>query len=86
MENKDGQVELRKVPIAILIDALNDIYESGFDFVDIIGMNGVEQDTIGLRFKSDYVLPKDEEEMDAEDIEERTKNIKLSDDDLNQLT
>lgn len=94
--NEQGQgqeVILRKIPIAILIDALNEIWESGIDYVDIVGKNGVEQDTIGLRFREDYAMRVEQEDaaedsfpLPPDDEEEiKTKNINLSDEDLDEL-
>lgn len=85
MENKD-QVRLKKIPLGVFIQALMDIYNTGVDYVDIIGVPGEEQDTIGIAFCDEY-LSKEEEEAEEKDenIEEKIKNINLSDDDLNQL-
>lgn len=96
MENKGQEVILRKIPIAILLNALQEIWESGVDYIDIVGKNGVEQDTIGLKFREDYIMNMDEKENEEDDastpsplsesdIEEKIKNIKLSDEDLEDL-
>lgn len=88
MENKDNQVRLKKIPLGVFIQALMDIYNTGVDYVDILGVPGEEQDTIGIAFCDDY-LSKEEEteetEETEENFEERIKNINLSDEDLNQL-
>ena len=85
MENKDNnQVRLKKIPLGVFIQALMDIYNTGVDYVDILGVPGEEQDTIGIAFCDEYLSKEDDEETD-EEIEEKIKNINLSDDDLNQL-
>lgn len=86
MENKD-QVRLKKIPLGVFIQALMDIYNTGVDYVDIIGVPGEEQDTIGIAFCDEY-FGNDEEQTEEENIEnlkEQIKNINLSDEDLNQL-
>ena len=88
-----NQVRLKKIPIAVFLKALMDIYESGVDYVDIIGVPGEEQDTIGIAFSDDYMSKETSEDDDInnendsniEQLEEEIKNIKLSDEDLNQL-
>lgn len=84
-ENKD-QVRLKKIPLGVFIQALMDIYNTGVDYVDLLGVPGEEQDTIGIAFCDEY-LSKEEEETEEtdENIEEKIKNINLSDEDLNQL-
>jgi len=85
MENKDNQVRLKKIPLGIFIQALMDIYNTGVDYVDLIGVPGEEQDTIGIAFCDEYLSNEEETEEDIEDLKEQIKNINLSDEDLNQL-
>ena len=82
MEN--NEVRLKKIPLGIFIQALMDIYNSGLDYVDIIGKNNEEQDIVGIAFCNDY-LSQDADEEDIENLKEKIKDINLSDDDLNQL-
>ena len=84
MENKD-QVRLKKIPLGIFIQSLMDIYNTGVDYVDILGVPGEEQDTIGIAFCDDYLSKESEEDETFEDLKEEIKNNNLSDDDLNQL-
>jgi hypothetical protein len=84
MDNKDNEVRLKKIPLDIFIQALMDIYNSGIDYVDIIGKNNEEQDIVGIAFCDEY-MGKDVKEETFEELKEKFKNIKLSDDDLNQL-
>ncbi len=72
MDNSN-ELRLKKIPLKPFLEALTDIYNRGVDYVDIIGVPGVEQDSIGIAVKEDYYAP------DSEDEE-------LSDEDLNQLT
>jgi hypothetical protein len=81
-------VRLKKIPLGIFIQALMDIYNTGVDFVDILGVPGEEQDTIGIAFCDEYLSSEESEEEledNIEDLKEQIKNINLSDDDLNQL-
>ena len=85
-ENNKEQVRLKKIPLGVFIQSLMDIYNSGVDYVDILGVPGEEQDTIGIAFCDEYLSKESEEdEHTFEDLKEEIKNINLSDDDLNQL-
>jgi hypothetical protein len=84
MEN--NQVRLKKIPLGVFIQALMDVYNGGVDFIDIIGTPGEEQDTIGIAFTDEYMSKEEDETPETEETkEEEIKNIKLSDEDLNQL-
>jgi hypothetical protein len=98
MENNNIDVSLNKIPLKVLLDALEQLYEMGADYIDIIGVNNIEQDTIALAVKQEYMCPEyeeweedGEEDGDEEEDKEEEKtpikkiNIKLSDEDLNQL-
>lgn len=82
MENNHHDVILRKIPLSILLDHLTEIYNSGVDYIDILGVNGEEQDKIGIAFNSSYMSPEEDTNLDPD---ESQINIKLSDEDLNQL-
>jgi len=64
------------------LDHLTEIYNSGVDYVDILGVNGEEQDKIGISFNSSYMSPEEDTNLNPD---ESQINIKLSDEDLNQL-
>ena len=81
MEN-NHDVILRKIPLGILLDHLTEIYNSGVDYIDILGVNGEEQDRIGIAFNTSYMSPEEDTNLDQD---ESQINIKLSDEDLNQL-
>jgi hypothetical protein len=81
------QVRLRKIPLGVLIQALMDVYNTGVDYIDLIGKPDEEQDTIGIAFCEEYMSKEEgEEEETFDDLKEEIKNIKLSDEDLNQLS
>jgi len=77
-------VRLKKIPLGIFIQALMDIYNMGIDYADLIGVPGEEQDTIGIAFSEEYMSDKMDEET-FEELKEKINNIKLSDEDLNEL-
>lgn len=95
MEKKE--IRLRKIPLQAFLDALVDIYNSGVDYIDIVGIPDEIQDTIGIVFSSDYFSKEHRDDFYEKDTEEQTPptepnkedkpkiNIKLSDEDLNQL-
>ena len=71
---KNNEVTLKKIPLLVLLEALKDIYERGVDYVDIIGVPGEEQDSIGIAVKSEYYVTEEEDE-----------DKPITDEDLNQL-
>lgn len=79
------EVRLRKIPLSVLIQALMDVYNTGVDYIDIIGKPDEEQDTIGIAFCEEYMSSEADEET-FENLKEEIKNINLSDEDLNQLS
>lgn len=85
MKDEDKVYIIKKIPLGKLIDALEDLYERGVDFIDVIGVNDGEADKMGIAFNKDYMM-KNDKEKEEEDVEEiKEANIKLSDEDLNQL-
>jgi len=95
MENKE--VRLRKIPLQAFLDVLVDLYNSGLDYIDIVGKPDEIQDTIGVMFSNEYMSKEQRDDFYEKDTEEQTPptepnkedkpkiNIKLSDEDLNQL-
>jgi hypothetical protein len=77
------EIILKKIPIDILMDTLHDLYHRGVAYIDIMGIPGEVQDTLGVSFNNEYMR----ENVDFEDVEKYlTQTINLSDeDDLNQL-
>jgi hypothetical protein len=76
MENKE--VALRKIPLKILIEILQDAWEKGADYVDIIGVPDEIQDNIAIAVKEEYM------HSEQDDIE-IDPNKDITDEDLNQL-
>lgn len=88
---KKKELRLKKIPLELFLDALDELYAMGVEYVDIVGTLGEEQDTIGLMYCKEYMnkefIDQFDENIDKFIEEEMIKkDIKLSDDDLNQLT
>jgi hypothetical protein len=88
---KKKELRLKKIPLELFLDALDELYAMGVEYIDIVGTMGEEQDTIGLMYCKEYMnkefLDQFDENIDKFIEEEMIKkDIKLSDDDLNQLT
>lgn len=88
MEEKDNKkVILRKIALKTFIETLVNVYNSGADYIDLVGNNNKEQDTIGIIVTDEYMSDDDESiELipdEEEEIEEEPK--KLSDKDLDDL-
>ena len=79
------EVILKKIPVEILMQTLVDLYNGGVEYIDIMGISGEVQDTLGISFTKEYMR----ENVDFEDVEDylnQTIEINLSDeDDINQI-
>lgn len=65
----------------MLIDTLTHIWDSGADYVDIIGIQNDDQDIINIVVQEDYMTEEELEEFD----EEQEDDPPLSDEDINNL-
>ena len=93
-------LRLRKIPLYPLIEILQDLYESGADFIDLSGEQSDEGDTpkdlIQITIKPEYMLHDERNEEDddvtqeieldysEDDIPDVTRKT-LSEDDINDL-
>ena len=87
---------LRKIPLEMLINILEDLYNGGANFVDISGdtdANGELRDTIKITVKPEYLSDQEdddddvatEEEIDINWPEEEAPKSSLSEEDINDL-
>ena len=89
MEEKNKkEIILRKIALQKFIETLVNIYNSGADYVDIIGTPDDNQDIISIVVHEEY-LSKDEDEIEFIDEKEEEyiepNNKPLSDEDINEL-
>jgi hypothetical protein len=61
---------------------LTHIWDSGADYVDIIGIQGEDQDVINIVVKEDYMTDEELEEYEEDDDDDHPP---LSDEDINNL-
>ena len=74
---KKNNLNIEKVRIEELMELLSFVKEQGFDFVDLIGIPGETEQSLGVLTQSNY---KHEEETEIPET-----NIKLSEINLNDL-
>ena len=79
----NGELRFRKISLRLLLDTLTHIWNSGADYVDIIGIRGDEQDVINIVVQEDYMTDEELEEYDEEEQDE--DDDPLSDEDINNL-
>ena len=79
----NGELRFRKISLRLLLDTLTHIWNSGADYVDIIGIRGDEQDVINIVVQEDYMTDEELEEYDEDDDED--EDDPLSDEDINNL-
>jgi hypothetical protein len=84
MGRNNKEMRFRKISLELLLDTLTHIWDSGADYVDIIGIQGDEQDVINIVVKEDY-MSDDIEEYEEEDDDEDSPLPPLSDEDINNL-
>ena len=82
MMKDNGELRFRKISLRLLLDTLTHIWNSGADYVDIIGIRGDEQDVINIVVQEDYMTDEELEEYDEDDEDE---DDPLSDEDINNL-
>jgi hypothetical protein len=73
---------LRKIPLEMLLQILQDLYDSGADYVDISGdtdVNGAPRDTIKITVKPEYMT---DIENDSDVATEGEINMKWSEEDV----
>ena len=77
------QVRFRKVPLEMLIETLTHLYNSGANYIDIVGVEDVERDVVTISVKNEYM----DDGRDSDDIPNNVEfiNNKLSDEDINNL-
>ena len=81
MRRNKKEIRFRKISLELLLDTLTHIWDSGADYVDIIGIQGDDQDVINIVVQEDYMSEEELEEFDEEDDDESP----LSDEDINNL-
>lgn len=81
MKEKDD-FQVTKIPLEMFINLLVNIYESGANFIDLAAIidEEAEKDTIKIGVRDDYY---DDDEEEDDDVQ--PANVKLSDDDINDL-
>lgn len=84
MENK---LRIRKVHIPSLMQVLAGLYNKGVEFIDIHGNIIEGQDTLALTFNKSYMEEGFEKNFDdlIQEQHQSSIEVKLSDEDLNQL-
>ena len=78
MEN-NNEVTITKIPIKPILDILQDAWERGADYFDLLGTVGDVQDNLMVIVKEEYI---NEEEPSEEETPPPTD---LTDDNLNEL-
>lgn len=82
MRQNKKEIRFRKISLQLLLDTLTHIWDSGADYVDIIGIQGEDQDVINIVVQEDY-MSDDIEEYEEDDNDDH--HPPLSDEDINNL-
>jgi hypothetical protein len=72
-------LKLRKIPLQPLIEILQDLYDSGADYIDLSGEQSKEgedlKDIIHITVKPEYILHEDDD--DDDDIDNNIQEVKM---------
>ena len=74
-----NEIALRKIPLKILIEILQDAWDRGADYVDIIGIPDEIQDNISIAIKEEYMHREEDDNINIDTDKD------ITDEDLNQL-
>jgi len=83
MRQNKKEIRFRKISLELLLDTLTHIWDAGADYVDIIGIQGEDQDVINIVVKEDYMS--EEEDIEDYDDDDDNETPTLSDEDINNL-
>lgn len=70
--DEKNMVSLQRVPLEGLIEVLMELYDKGADFIDIVGEANVDQDSLHIIVRSEYI---DEENNKFDEEENGEENI-----------
>jgi hypothetical protein len=82
---QNKEIRFRKISLQLLLDTLTHIWDSGADYVDIIGIQGEDQDVINIVVKEDYMTDEELEEYEEDEEDDDDDHPPLSDEDINNL-
>lgn len=72
-------LRLRKIPLQPLIEILQDLYDSGADYIDLSGEQSKEgedlKDIIQITVKPEYILHEDDD--DDDDVDNNIQEVKM---------
>lgn len=91
---ENTEITIKKVPLKALLDILQEVWEKGADYVDIIGVTGDVENNVLIAIRDDYMNNEEEEDEEEEkspeeealdDDDEDDNEDSLTDDELNLL-
>ncbi len=99
MKKSDNkQLKIQKIPLFALIKILDDLYDQGIEYIDIMADTSQDRDTIKIGVKEEYMMLEEgdddddiefeEEYEDNDDVEDATTPIakkRLTDEDIINL-
>lgn len=54
MKKKKKQIKVRKVPVVFLLECLEELYETGIEFVDVVAKKKKKGEFLGIRVNENY--------------------------------
>ena len=81
MEGSSNNIA-RKIDLHSFIQTLIEVYNSGADYIDLIGRSEETSDTVSIVVHEDYLSDEEEEDIDDDDA---INDSPLSDENINDL-
>jgi hypothetical protein len=84
MEGSSNNIA-RKIDLHSFIQTLIKVYNSGADYIDLIGKSEETSDTVSIVVHEDYLSDEEEEEDIDDDGDDAINDSPLSDENINDL-
>jgi hypothetical protein len=83
-DNNNRALIMCKIPLESLLEILSDLYEQGFDYIDLSGVSSTNGDKLTITVKEEYMSDESDED-EEENNEEGKTDIEFNGDNLNDL-
>ncbi len=82
----ENQMIIKKVPLEEFLSILEMLYERGVDYIDLTFEKMENKDKIGIHYSDEYISKEFKEQNRSEESSNNSSvEIKLSDEDLNNM-
>lgn len=76
---EENKITFKKIELRSFIQTLMEVYDSGADYIDLVGVVDDDQDLISIVVHDEYLMEEEEEDDELPELGE------FSDDDIDKL-